>query len=188
MDDLHAEVTIQSVMHIPFAILDIINKIFMFKQITIWKKFDYDLIKQLHFTVFSSINELMFSALDTRIKLVKDRFEYQQNNKNLDDVNVFIYNGYEAYKIQEKIPLLRHRCKAIGILSEYDDLINCLFSKNNDFFIRVCSLLSSSFKFPSNMGADDKNPTDILHRFFCPGIKSRKCDLLDKDPLLSNLS
>ena len=124
----------------------------MFKQITIWNKFDGDVLKQLHLTVFSSINELMFSALDTRIQLVKDRFEYRQNNSDADYNDIFIYNGYEVFKIEERIPLLRHRCKAIGVLFEYDDLVNYLFSKYDDFFIRVCSLLSPSFKFPSIMG------------------------------------
>ena len=55
MDYLHAEATIYSVMQIPFAILDIINKIFMFNQITIWNKYDEHMLKQLYFTVFSSI-------------------------------------------------------------------------------------------------------------------------------------
>lgn len=188
MDHLHAEVTIHSIMHIPFAILDIIDKIFMFKQITIWNKFDDDLIKQLHFSIFILINELRFSALHTRIKLMKDRFEYRPINNDLDDSDILIYNGYEAYKIEEKIPLLRHRCKAIGVLSEFDDLINYLLLKYNDFFIKACSLLSPSFKFPSNMEKDDRDPKNILHRFFCPGIKSKTCDFLDKDPLFSYFS
>ena len=115
---------------------------------------------------------------------MKDRFEYRQNN-DADYNNIFIYNEYEVYKIEERIPLLRHRCKAIGIISEYDDLVNYLFSKHDDFFIRICSLLSPSFKFSSIMETDDRvNPENILHKFFCPGNKSKICNLLDKDPLL----
>jgi hypothetical protein len=186
MDYLHAEVNIYYVMHIPFAILEIINKIFTYRQITKWNDFDDDLLKKLYFTIFSSMNELMFSALDARIKLMKDRFEYRQNNNNVDYSNIFIYNGYESYRIEERIPLLRHRCKAIGVLSQYDDLVNYLFSKYGDFFIRVCSLLSPSFKFSSIMEHEDKDPKNILHRYFCPGIKSKTCDLLDKDPLFSD--
>jgi hypothetical protein len=188
MDYLPPDTLIHYIFRILFAILEIINKIFMFKQITIWNEFDDDLLKKLHFTIFSSINELMFSALDVRIKLMKDRFEYRQSNNNVDYNDIFIYNGYEAYRIEEKIPLLRHRCKAIGVLSEYDDLVNYLFSKYGDFFIRVCSLLSPSFKFPSIMKYEDKDPKNLLHRYFCPGIKSKTCDLLDKDPLFSDFA
>ena len=98
-----------------------------------------------------------------------------------------VENKYNKYSILEKICLIRHRCKSIGLLNEVDKILDKLIENHMDYFSVLNPHISPDFKWP-DLKTPDKSKLEIIHDDFCPGKESenkKACEILDKDPLFS---
>lgn len=111
---------------------------------------------------------------------------YRQHHPIIFDV----FNTFKIWKIffSKKICLIRHRCKAIGLLNEIDSLLNYLIENNMNYFTGLNKRISPDFKWPNNE-IPNRNKLDLIHDLECPGKKSENdmtCERLDKDPIFRN--
>jgi hypothetical protein len=108
--------------------------------------------------------------LDAVRILVRDPYKYPSRYEN-DDYFVTVENRHTKFSTFEKICLIRHRCKFIGLSNEIDSLLNYLIENNIHYFTGLNRMISPDFKC-LNKEIPNKNKLDLIHDLQCPGKKN----------------
>jgi hypothetical protein len=179
--------TIYEIIQIPFAIIDILYAPIKFLQRTIWINYKKNIYENLYNIIFYKISSLNQIALNAFQILFREPYKYHSSYEN-DEYFITVENKYERYSLLEKICLIRHKCKSIGLLNEIDKILDYLIENHMDYFTIKIPHISPDFKWP-NLETPTKTKLEIIHDMCCPGIKSRNkrtCELLDRDPIFTN--
>jgi hypothetical protein len=185
MEFITSKLILYNAIQIPFVLIDIINKPIKYNQRIIWNRYNKKLYQSLLQIVFSKTESLYQIALNTRKKILKEPYNYHADS--IEDEFISVENKYERFSIIEKICLIRHRCKSIGLLNEIETILNYIIDRNMNYFSRLISHILPDYKWP-NLENPDKSKLVIIHNMFCPSQKNDKdskwkCDMLDKNPI-----
>lgn len=172
-----------NVIQIPFAIIDVIHSIYNHLQRTKWIEYNseaFDSLNQLLFTEMNSINAI---ASEMVKKINKEPYKHDFLDEG-DEYFVTVENAYEKHPILQRICILRHRCRSIGLADQLDSILNYLIEKNSGYFQKRFLLGAKSHWKEVEWTKNDK--LDAIHTLYCPYNNPKnnenKCHILDTNP------
>lgn len=173
---------IRNIMQLPFVIVDIIESLIKYLQRTRWLGLDENISIPLNQMLYSQMNS--FNLIATRMvkKINKEPFGQDLFDEK-GEYFITYENQYNQYSVFEKINLLRHRSKSIGLGIQMDRVLNYIIETNTEYFDK--KFFSIGNPQWERLGWPTKRKLDIIHEFHCPSKKNKdetKCLRLDTDP------
>lgn len=172
-----------NVIQIPFAIIGIIYSLYYHLQRTKWIEYNdevFDSLNQLLFTEMNTINAIAYELVK---KINKEPYKHDFLDEG-DEYFVTVENAYEKYPILQRICILRHRCKSIGLADQLDSILNYLIERNSEYFQKRFLLGAKSHWKEIEWIKNHK--LDAIHDFYCPYNNPKndenKCHILDTNP------
>jgi hypothetical protein len=180
---IYETLTLVNIIQIPFAILDVIFAPFKYFQVTKWIDYDDTVYNELRSSIFSKFDKFSLIAFNIVKSIYRQPYKYNTKYEN-DEYFIAAENNYQRLDILEKICILRHICKSIGMLQQLETMLNYLIENNMEYFTLRNPKISPHYRWPNDK-IPDKTILDIIHDDDCPiNTKDREinCKRLEEDP------